>query len=229
MVLGTSGLLFIVVWCYFIINKHKLSHHDRVTLRRDPCGSHDVVISEKEEVDHDVTNGTYENLANVSYTHLSSCDPMCDPFLQAPTNPTNTRDTTLQPTAAVQSPKDSSSVQIPSPPSSPKLEEAVADPKQNPLVCTSTLLPSYYDDNLLCLQTSTQALPSDYKSDNVVVGFDSSHEVMPSELSTTANSEQALLGRDHVIHALVTLYTIKLFVFCSPLLHLFICIIILSK
>ena len=227
MLLGTFGTLFIV-WCYFIIKKHKSNHHDAVSLRY-PCGSDDVIISEKEEVDCDVTNRNYENLANVSYTHLSSCDPMCDPFLQAPTNPTNTRDTTLQPTAAVQSPHDSSSVQIPSPPSSPKLEEAVADPKQNPLVCASTLLPSYYDDNLLCLQTSTQTLPSDYKSDNVVIGFDSSHEVMPSELSTTANSEQALLGRDHVIHALVTLYTIKLFVFCSPLLHLFICIIILSK
>ena len=138
--LGTFGPLFIV-WCYFIIKKPKSSHHGTVSLRH-PCGSDDVVISEKEEVDYDVTNGNYENSANVSYTQLSSCDPMCDPFLQAPTNPTNTRDTTLQPTAAVQLPQDSSSVQIPSPPSSPKPEEAVADPTQNPLVCTCTLLPS---------------------------------------------------------------------------------------
>ena len=140
MVLGTFGLLFIV-WCYFIVKKPKSSHHGTVSLRH-PCGSDDVIISEKEEVDCDVTNRNYENLANVSYTHLSSCDPMCDPFLQAPTN---TRDTTLQPSAAVQLPHESSSVQIPSPPSSPKLEEAVAEPTQNPLVCTSTstLLPSY--------------------------------------------------------------------------------------
>ena len=60
----------------------------------------------------------------------------------------------------------------------------------------------------MSLQTSTQTLPSDYKAENVVVGFDSSYEVIPSELSTTANSEQMLLGRDHVIHTLVTLCTI---------------------
>ena len=66
---------------------------------------------------------------------------------------------------------ESLSVQIHSPPSSPKLEEAIADPTQNPLVCTSTFLSSYYDDNLPCLQTSTQTLPFDYKPDNVVVGF----------------------------------------------------------
>ena len=66
----------------------------------------------------------------------------------------------------------------------------------------------------MSLQTSTQTLPSDYKSDNVVVGLDSSYEVISSELSTTANSEQALLGHDHVIHTLVTLYTIKLFFCC---------------
>ena len=141
-VLGTFGLLFIAICCYFVINKHKLSHHDRETSQRDPYELHDVIISEKEEVDYDVTNGNYENLANVSYTHLSSCDPMCDPFLQVPTNPTNTRDTTLRSSAAVQLPQDSSSALIPSPPSSPKLEEAVADLTQNPLVCTSTLLPT---------------------------------------------------------------------------------------
>ena len=73
---------------------------------------------------------------------------------------------------------------------------------------------TYCDDNFPCLQTSTQTLPSDYKSDNVVVGFDSPYEVIPSELSTTANSEQALLVRDHVIHTLVTLNTIKLFCLC---------------
>ena len=111
-------------------------------------------------------------------------------------------------------PHDSSSAQIPSPPSSPKLEEAGADPTQNPLVRTCTLLPSYCDNNLPCLQTSTQTLPSDYKAENVVVGIDSSYEVIPSELSTTANSEQALLVRDHVIHTLVTLNTIKLFCLC---------------
>ena len=107
-------------------------------------------------------------------------------------------------------PHDSSSAQIPSPPSSPKLEEAVADPTQNPLVHTCTLLLGYCDDNFPCLQTSTQTLPSDYKPDNVVVRFDSSYEVISSELSTTTNSEQALLVRDHVIHTLVTLNTIKL-------------------
>ena len=51
--------------------------------------------------------------------------------------------------------------------------------------------PIMISDNLPCLQTSTLTLLSDYKSDSlVVIGFDSSYEVIPSELS---NSEQMLL------------------------------------
>ena len=110
-------------------------------------------------------------------------------------------DTSVQSTAAVQSPQDSSSAQIPSPPSSPKLEEAVADPTQNPLVHTCTLLLGYCDDNFPCLQTSTQTLPSDYKPDNVVVGFDSSYEVIPSELSTI------LLTQNRHCWYMIVLYT----------------------
>ena len=58
------------------------------------------------------------------------------------------------------------------------------------------------------------SLAFDYKPDNVVVGLDNSYEVIskPSELSTTANSEQALLVRDHVIHTLL-FNTVKYFCF----------------
>ena len=117
--------------------------------------------------------------------------------IQQPTN--DARDTTLQSTAAVQLPHGSSSAQIPSP-LNPKLEEADADPTQNPLVHTCTLLPSYCDDGLSCLLISKQTLLSDYKikPENVVVGFDSSYEVMPSDY--TANTEQALSICDHVTH-----------------------------
>ena len=124
---------------------------------------------------------------------------------------------------------ESSSMQIHSPPSSPKLED-IADPTQNPLVCTSTLLSSYYDDNLPCLQTSTQTLPFYHKPDNVVVGFDSSHEVMPSELSTTANSEQALLvHRDHVIHTLLFKYFLFSVVLSSTCISSSICYVNISR
>ena len=79
MLLGTNGPL-IIVWCYFIIKKHKSSHHDAVSLRCDPqtYGSQDgsfVSINGKEEVDSNITSGNYQSSTNVSEIYLHY-DPM---------------------------------------------------------------------------------------------------------------------------------------------------------
>ena len=147
-VLGAISSL-IVVLCYFVFKKDKSSRDHTVSFRHDPqrYGSHDgsfVVIEGEEEVDCEPSlRGTLEaNLQpSTANTHTTTWPPL--QTSESIQQPTNTRDTASQSTAAVQSSNASLSPQIPSPPSSPKLEEAVADPTQNPLVCTSTLLPSY--------------------------------------------------------------------------------------
>ena len=89
--------------------------------------------------------------------------------------PTNTKESALQSPAMIQSPHESSSVST---------EQIYIFSFMNSLTW-------------LWWQSSMPAdlntLTSDYKSDNLVVGFDSSYEVMPSELSTTANTKQMLL------------------------------------
>ena len=63
----------IIVWCYFIIKKHKSSHHDAVSLRCDPqtYGSHGSFVSiNGKEVDSNITNGNYHSSANVGEIYL---------------------------------------------------------------------------------------------------------------------------------------------------------------